>query len=162
VGLRVPIVLVPPHGDQRVALELLAQKRNDRRDREGVPVDKDDHLVVLGRVGDQVAEKRQLQLMLVNRDVGGIEELVGVSAELRIDPGIDSVRLVEVALEVAPLDVDPASRAPVHRCYVDHGTERSRNGSSPRDGGVARTGPRRRGRSGARLNPMSPGGGVAT
>ena len=129
MGLRIAVVLVAANGDQRVALELASQERDDRRDRERVAVDEDDHLVVRGRMGDQVAEQGELQLVLVDRDVGCVEELVRVVAELLVEPGVDAVRLIDVALQVAALDVDPAVGAPVHRGYVDHRTGRAGNGS---------------------------------
>ena len=120
MGLGVAVVLVAPHGDDRVALQLLAQEGDDRGDREGVAVDEHDHLVGLGRLGDDVAEQGELQLVLLDRHVRAVEELVRLVAHLRVDPRVDLEMLVEVALQVAKLDVDPAVVAPVDGRDVDH------------------------------------------
>ena len=73
-----------------------------------------------GRLGDDVTEQGELQLVLLDRHVRAVEELVRLVAHLRVDPRVDPERLVDVSLQVAKLDVDPAVRAPVHGRDVDH------------------------------------------
>src|SRR5215211_3682558 len=121
MGLRVAVVLVAPHRDQRIAVELLPQEGDDGRDRKGVAVDEDDDVVGLSGVGDEISQDRQLELMLPERNVGAVEELRGVITHAVVEPGVDPVRLVDVPLEVSELNIDPAVVGPVDGGDVNHG-----------------------------------------
>jgi hypothetical protein len=120
MGLGVAVVLVPPYGNDRVTLQLLAQEGDDGSDRERVAVYEHDHLVGLGRLSDDVPEQGELQLVLLDRYVGAVEELVRLVAHLGVEPGVHLELLADVALQVAKLDVDPAVTAPVDGRDVDH------------------------------------------
>jgi hypothetical protein len=147
--LWVAVVLIAPHGDERVGAELLPQERDQRRDRERVPIDEDDDLVRIGRVGHEVAEERQFALVLLQGNVGRVEELRSMLHQSLVQPRIYAVGLLDVALEVAELDVDPAVVRPVHGRDVDHKTEQVRGclrtpacAAGERWGRTARTQPR--------------------
>jgi hypothetical protein len=67
----------------------------------------------------EVAEDGQLQLVLGDRDVGRVEELVRLVPGAGIEPRVDPVRLIDVAGQVAELDVYPPGGAPVDGGYMD-------------------------------------------
>ena len=121
-------VLVAPDSGEPVAGELLLEERADRCDREGVAVEEEQDVVGRGLGRDRLCERVQLLGVaedavleaLRRREVGDVVELRRVLAVDPLEVGVDEVRLRQVALEVAQLDVDPARVAPVHGGDADH------------------------------------------
>src|SRR5438067_216309 len=118
--LDVAEVLVRADRREREAREAVLREVPERRDREGVAVDEDQHVVGLGPRGDQVGEGVQLLRVRKRAEVGDDVEALRVP---RVDPlevGPHLVRPVDVAPQLLELDVDPAIAHPVHRREVDH------------------------------------------
>ena len=122
VRLGIAVVLVAAHRNQRVLIQLLPQKRDHRGDRERVAVDEHEHVVGLGRVRHEVPQESQLALVLLHLHVGGVKELRGVVHHRVVQPRVNAVRLVDIAVEIGELDVDPVVVRPMDGRDVDHRT----------------------------------------
>ncbi len=108
--------LVAADGDDLVLRQVLVDHRCQVGHGERVAVDEQEGVVVgLGVEGDHVGEQVELGRVLADVLVGGVVEAGGVVALQVVEEGVDLVRLREVALELAQLNVDPPVVAPVDR-----------------------------------------------
>jgi len=129
VRLLVVEVLVAPHRDERHARERVCEELVERRDREGVAVEEEEEVVRRGFAGHGRSER--VELLRVAEDavleaLRGCEilrpvELARVPSRVYpLEVGPDAKRLLDVALEVPQLGVDPALVLPVDSGDVDH------------------------------------------
>jgi hypothetical protein len=119
VGLRVAGVLRPADRHQRVVVEQRAHHGQRVGDREGVAVEKDDQIVVVGHLEDAGREQVQLAAVRSHRGDDDVELRIVLLADA-LEARPHAHRLVHVAPQVLQLDVDPLLVAPMDGRDVQH------------------------------------------